>query len=171
MSLIPVILGATGALLSFWQFTALPKIKGIERNRLLTEQTYLKQCYELEQNLNRITQLKHTHQNYLQRQQSVLELMLHNPQMYPTQIDLYQRSIQCTNEYLDLCARAITQYKEAIRAVTIRLETSKLSTELSSLPADPRIDFGLEQLEDQLANSVPTKLFNHNHEADDHPPS
>lgn len=171
MSLIPVIIGATGALFTFWQFTALPKINRLARNRLLAEQTYLKQCYELEQNLNRIHQTKHTHQNYLQSLQSVLELMLQNPQMYPTQIDLYQRAIQCTNDYLNLCDCTVAGYEAAIRAAIIGLETSKLSAKLSSSPADPRIDFGLEQLEDQLANSVPTKLFNHNHETDDHPTS
>lgn len=161
LSLIPVLIGTTGAMLCFWQFIALPKIKGVKRNRLLDEQFHLKQCYNFGQNLNRIYQIKNSHQNQLQRQQSVVEQMIHNPQLYLTQIELYQRAIKCTQYYLDLCDRAIEKYEVAIRATTIQIETSKLSSDLASNLTDLAIERELEQLEDQLACSVPPNFCDH----------
>lgn len=165
LSLIPVLIGTTGALLCFWQLTALPKIKGVKRKRLLDEQFRLKQCYNFGHNLNRIYQIKNSYQNQLQRQQSVVEQMIQNPELYPSQIDLYQRAIMCTQDYLDLCDRIIEKYQVAISATTIQIETSKLSSELGANFDFLHIESELEQLENQLAKSICPNIFNH--ETDD----
>ena len=168
LSLIPVIVGAAGALFCFWHFTALPKIKGVERHRLLNEQFHLRQCYQFGQNLNRIYIIKNVHQNSLQLKQLLLEKIIHAPKLYPTQINLYQKAIQCTKEYIELCDRAIDKYQVAIRATTIQIETRKLSNALASNKSDSNIESDLEQLENELANSNPSQLFDRNHETDDH---
>lgn len=86
---------------------------------------------------------------------------MQTPDHYPTQVDLYQRSIRCTEDYLELCDRAIEQYESAIRSAVIQIETSKLSVELPADFVDPRIEFGVDLLEDQLAKHVPPNLSNH----------
>lgn len=156
--LIPVLTGTMIAILCFWRLTALPKIKGMVRNRLAAEQSFLKQYYDLQQTLNQLYQSKGSYQNYLKRQQSVLSKMMQNQELYPTQVNLYQRVIKCTKDYLDLCDRAIEQYESAIRCVFIQIETSKLSLELPTNFVDPRIEFGLDSLKDQLASRVPPPL-------------
>lgn len=168
LSLIPVIIGATSALLCFWHFTALPKIKGVERHHLLDEQFHLRQCYQFGQNLNRIYIIKNVHQNSLQLKQLLLEKIIHAPELYPTQINLYQKAIQCTKEYIELCDRAIDKYQVAIRATAIGIETSKLKTVLGANKPDPNIKSDLEQLENELVNSNPDKQIDRNHETDNH---
>ncbi len=168
LSLIPVVVGAAGALFCFWHFTALPKIKGVERRRLLDEQFHLRQCYQFGQNLNRIHILKNVHQNSLQLRQLLLEKIIHAPELYSTQINLYQKAIQCTKEYIELCDRAIDKYQVEIRAMAIQIETSKLESVMGANKPDPNIESDLEQLENELVNSNPDKLFDHNHETDDH---
>ena len=168
LSLIPVVVGGAGALLCFWHFTALPKIKGVERRRLLDKQLHLRQCYQFGQNLNRIYILKNVQQNSLQLRQLLLEKIIHAPELYPTQINLYQKAIQCTKEYIELCDRAIDKYQMAIRAEVIQIEKSWLSNALASNKSDSNIESDLEQLENELANSNPDKLFDYNHETDDH---
>jgi len=168
LSLIPVIIGATSALFCFWHFTALPKIKGVERRRLLDEQFHLRQCYQLGQNLNRIYILKNVQQNSLQLRQLLLEKIIHAPELYPTQINLYQKAIQCTKSYLELCDRVIDKYQMAIRAEAIQIETSKFLSVLGANKADPNIESDLEDLENQLVSSNPDKLFDYNHETDNH---
>jgi hypothetical protein len=168
LSLIPVIIGATSALFCFWHFTALPKIKGVERRRLLDEQFHLRQCYQFGQNLNRIYILKNVQQNYLQLRQLLLEKIIHAPELYPTQINLYQKAIQCTKSYLELCDRAIDKYQSAIRAKAIQIETSKFLSVLGANKADPNIESDLEDLENQLVSSNPDKLFERNYETDNH---
>lgn len=158
LELVPVLVGATLALFCFWRFIALPKIKGVERQRLSAEQSHLKQCYELHQKLERLYQVKFSYENQLQRQQSLLEQMLQTPEAYSTQIDLYQRVITHTQDYLNLCARAVEQYTAAIQAKTIGIESSRLSALMSS-NQDADIEFELEQLEDQLKNTVPPQAF------------
>ena len=169
LSLIPVIIGATSALFCFWHFTALPKIKGVERHRLLNEQFHLRQCYQFGQNLNRIYIIKNVHQNSLQLKQLLLEKIIHAPELYPTQINFYQKAIQSTKEYLELCDRAIDKYQVAIRATTIQIETRKLSNALASNLTGSNVESDLEQLENELANSNPDKQIDRNHETDDRP--
>lgn len=168
LSLIPVVVGAAGALFCFWHFTALPKIKGVERRRLLDEQFHLRQCYQFGENLHRIHILKNVHQNSLQLRQLLLEKIIHAPELYSTQINLYQKAIQCTKEYIELCDRAIDKYQMAIRAEVIQIEKSWLSNALASNKSDSNIESDLEQLENELANSNPDKLFERNYETDDH---
>ncbi len=168
LSLIPVVVGGAGALFCFWHFTALPKIKGIERHRLLAEQLHLRQCYQFRQNLSRIYIIKNVHQNSLQLRQLLLEKIIHAPELYPTQINLYQKAIQYTKEYLELCDRAIDKYQVAIRATTIQIETRKLKSVLGANKADPNIESALEDLENQLVSSNPDKLFDYSHETDNH---
>ena len=168
LSLIPVVVGAAGALFCFWHFTALPKIKGVERRRLLDEQFHLRQCYQFGENLNRICQIKNVHQNSLQLKQLLLEKIIHAPELYPTQINLYQKAIQCTKEYLELCDRAIDKYQVVIRAMAIGIETNKLESFLELNKPDSNIKSELEQLENELVNSDPNKLFDRSHETDDH---
>ena len=140
-------------------FYLLPKIKGVERRRLLDEQFHLRQCYQLGQNLNRIYLLKNVQQNSLQLRQLLLEKIIHAPELYPTQINLYQKAIQSTKDYLELCDRAIDKYQVAIRATTIQIETRKLLSVLGANKADPNIESDLEDLENQLVSSNPDKLF------------
>lgn len=162
LSLLPVLSGTAIAMLCFWRLTALPIIKeATRRNRLEAEQVLLMQYYDFQQTLNQVCQVRGNHQNHLERQQSVLNKMMQNPELYPIQIDLYQRAIKCTKDYLNLCDRAIEQYELAIRSAFIQLETSKLSAELPSNFVDPRIEFGLDILKDQLASRVPPQLFNY----------
>lgn len=161
LSLLPVLIGTAIAILCFWRLTALPIIKGATRNRLEAEQALLMQYHDFQQTLNQVCQVRSNHQNHLERQQSVLNKMMQNPELYPTQIALYQRSIKCTQDYLNLCDRAIEQYELAIRSAFIQIETSKLSAELSSNFVDPRIEFGLDLLKDQIASCVPPQLFNY----------
>lgn len=161
LSLIPVAIGTTLAAVCFWRFTALPKIKGTDRKPLEEEQALLKQCYEFQQTLDQLCQAKRNYQNLLKRQKKVLRDMMQTPDHYPTQVDLYQRSIRCTEDYLELCDRAIEQYESAIRSAVIQIETSKLSVELPADFVDPRIEFGVDLLEDQLAKHVPPNLSNH----------
>lgn len=168
LSLIPVIIGATSALFCFWHFTALPKIKGVERRRLLDKQFHLRQCYQFGQNINRIYLLKNVQQDSLQLRQLLLEKIIHAPELYPTQINLYQKAIQGTKDYLELCDRAIDKYQMAIRAEVIQIEKSWLSNALASNKSDSNIESDLEQLENELANSNPDKLFDYNHETDNH---
>jgi hypothetical protein len=168
LSLIPVVVGAAGALFCFWHFTALPKIKGVERHRLLDEQSHLRQCYQFGQNLNRIYIIKNIHQNSLQLRQLLLEKIIHAPELYPTQINLYQKAIQGTKDYLELCDRAIDKYQVAIRATAIHIETSKSLSVLASNKSNSMFESDLEQLENELVNSNPDKLFDRNHETDDH---
>ncbi len=94
--------------------------------------------------------------------------MIHNPGLYQTQINLYQEAIQCTKEYLELCDHAIDKYQVAIRATTIQIETRKLESVIISNLIDSNVKSDLEQLENELVNSDPDKLFDHNHETDDH---
>ena len=169
LSLIPVIVGAAGALFCFWHFTALPKIKGVERHRLLNEQFHLRQCYQFGQNLNRIYIIKNVHQNSLQLKQLLLEKIIHAPELYPTQINLYQKAIQCTKDYLELCDRVIDKYQVAIRAMAIGIETNKLESFLELNKPDSNIKSELEQLENELVNSNPDKQIDRNHETDDRP--
>lgn len=161
LSFIPVLIGTTLAMLCFWRLTSLPKMKQTTRHRLAAEQSLLRQCHDLQQALNQVLQLRLTYQNYLKRQRSVLEKMMQNPDLYPTQVDLYQRSLKCTQDYLELCDRAIDQYEAAIHAIAIQIETSKLSVELSSNLTVPKLEFELKRLEDQLVSSVPPKLFDY----------
>ena len=168
LSLIPVVVGAAGALFCFWHFTALPKIKGVERRRLLDEQFHLRQCYQFGQNLNRIYILKNVQQNSLQLRQLLLEKIIHAPELYPNQINLYEKAIQGTKSYLELCDCVIDKYQMAIRAEAIQIETSKLLSVLGANKADPNIESDLEDLENQLVSSNPDKLFDHSHETDNH---
>lgn len=160
-SLVPVLIGASIAIVCFTQFIALPKIKGTSRKRLIAEQLLLQQGYELQQSLSRVLNVRLTHQNLLNRQKSVWEKMMLTPSHYPDQIDLYQRAMKCTDDYLNLCARAISQYELAIRAIDIQIETSKLSDELPDRFVDPQLEFGLSQLEDQLTKTIPPKFANY----------
>ena len=98
----------------------------------------------------------------------MLEKIIHAPELYPTQINLYQKAIQGTKDYLELCDRAIDKYQVAIRATAIQIEKSLLSNALASNKSDSNIESDLEQLENELANSNPSQLFDRNHETDDH---
>ena len=89
----------------------------------------------------------------------MLEKIIHAPELYPTQINLYQKAIQSTKDYLELCDRAIDKYQVAIRATTIQIETRKLLSVLGANKADPNIESDLEDLENQLVSSNPDKLF------------
>lgn len=160
-SLMSVLLGGTIAILCFNYFIALPKIKGVKRNRLVAEQLLLQQGYDLQQSLNRVLKVKQNHQNLLTRQRSVLEQMLQAPTHYSNQIDLYQRAMKCTDDYLNLCDHAIGQYELAISAISIQIETSKLAEEIPDRFIAPGLDFGLDSLEDQLVRSIPPDLPAH----------
>lgn len=153
-----VLIGTIFAMLCFSKLVALPKIKGATLTRLIAEQKLLKQGYELQQSLKGVLNVKRTYQSLLQRQQSVLEQMLQTPNIYPTGIDLYQRAIKCTDDYLNLCDRAIAQYELAIRAILIQIETSKLAVEIPDRFIDPRLEFGLDRLEEQLTASIPPEF-------------
>ena len=98
----------------------------------------------------------------------MLEKIIHTPELYPTQINFYQQAIQGTKDYLKLCDRAIDKYQMAIRAETIQIEKSWLSNVGVSNKSDSNIESDLEQLENELANSNPDKLFERNYETDDH---
>ena len=166
-SLISVLVGWVLGIVCFSRFLTLPKIKGATLNRLVTEQVLLKQSYTLQQSLNRVLAVKLTHQNLLTRQRTVLEQMIQTPTYYQTGIDLYQRATKCTDDYVNLCERTISQYQLAIRAIAIQIETSKLAVELPTRFIDPQLEFGLDSLEDQLTSSIPPKFplydSNNNH--------
>lgn len=160
LSLVPVLIGATIAAGCFYRFTTLPKVKGVTRKRLEEEQRLLIQCYDFQQILDQVCEARFSYQNLLDRQKYVLSDMMQTPEHYPTQVDLYQRSIRLTEGYLSLCDRVIQQYKSAIRSAVIQIETSKLSVELPADFVDSRIEFGLDLLEDQLASHVTSEILN-----------
>ncbi len=155
---LPVMLGATSAIICFNHLIALPKIKGAQRKRLVAEQLLLQQSYTLQQSLNHAIELKRNHENLLKRQRSVLEQMMQAPTHYSNQMDLYQRAIKCTDDYLNLCAHAIGQYELAIGAISIQIETSKLAEEIPVCHRDPRLEFDLDRLEDQLERTIPSEF-------------
>lgn len=158
LSVVPIAIGTLIAAVCFYRFTTLPKVKGATRKRLEEEQGLLKQCFDFQQTLDQVCEARFSYQNLLERQKSVLKNMLLTPEHYPTQVDLYQRSIRLTEDYLSLCDRAIEQYESAIRSAVIQIETSKLSVELPADFVNPRIEFGLDLLEDQLASRVPSEI-------------
>lgn len=162
-----VLIGWVLGIVGFSRFVTLPKIKGATLNRLVAEQALLKQSYELQQSLNRVLEVRLTYQNLLERQRTVVEQMSQTPISYQTGIDLYQRAMKCTDDYLALCKRTISQYQSAIDAIAIQIETSKLAVELPARFIDPQLEFGLGSLEDQLASSIPPEFplydSNNNH--------
>ncbi len=161
LSLVPVAIGTVVATGCFYRFTALPKVKGATRKRLEEEQHLLKQCYEFQHTLDKICEARRSYQELLKRQKAVLRNMMQTPEHYSTQVDLYQRALSCTEDYLKLCDRAIEQYEAAIRSICIQIETSKLAVELPSHFIDPRIEFGLDQLKDQFERHVPPNSPHH----------
>lgn len=140
---------------------SLPKIKGANRSRLIAEQALFQQGYKLQQALNRVLDIRLTYHNLLKRQRTVLEQMMQTPTHYSNQIDLYQRAMKCTDDYLNLCDRAIAQYETAIRAIAIQIETSKLAEEIPDRFVAPQLEFGLDSLEDQLERSIPPEFPTH----------
>lgn len=167
-SLASLLVGVTLAILYFSRFITLPKMKGATRIRLAAEQALLKQGYELQQSLNRVSELRLTYQNLSKRQRTVLEQMIQTPTSYSTGIDLYQRAMKCTDDYINLCDRAISQYQLAIGSIAIQIETSKLSVEMPDHFLDPQLEFGLHRLEDELTSSIPPNFSdydpNNNHQ-------
>lgn len=153
LSLLPVLVGALLAEVYFARFTALPKIKGETRKRLVREQALLKQAYQLQQSLNQVCQDQTNYQNLLTLQQEVFSK--------PGAAPKHEQTLQCLKDYLGLCDRAIHQYKAAIRSAVIQIETSRLSVELPSQFIDPQIEFGLDCLADQLENHSPSRLAVH----------
>lgn len=154
-SLLSVLMGSILASALFIWLTALPRIKGVEQERLKAEQGLLQQCYELQQTLGQIYQTRSQHQILLERQQVNLHHMLHTPSRYPTQVELYQGSIHCTQDYLSLCDQVIALHEAAIRDLVIQVENSKLSGDLPVHPEDPRRKFDLDRLKAQLVNHSP----------------
>jgi len=154
-SLTSVLIGWVLGILCFSRFITLPKIKGATLNRLVAEQALLKQGYELQQSLNRVLEVRLTYQNLLKRQRTVLEQMSQTPTHYSTGIDLYQRAMKCTDDYLNLCDRTIGQYQLAIGSIAIQVETFKLSVEMPDRFTAPQLEFGLNRLEDELKSSIP----------------
>lgn len=134
---------------------SLPKIKGANRCRLVAEQELLQQGYKLQQAFDRVLNIRLTYDRLLKRKRTVLEQMMQTPTHYLTQIDLYQRAIKCTDDYLNLCDRAISRYRSAIRAIEIQIETSRLSNELPESFLDISQEFGLGDLQAQLERTIP----------------
>jgi len=161
LAAVPVAIASVVAAVFFHRFAALPKVKGATRKQLEEEQHLLKQCYEFQHTLDKICEARHSYQDLLKRQKSVLRNMMHAPEQYSTQVDLYQRALSCTEDYLKLCDHAIEQYEAAIRSVGIQLETVKLAVELPAQFVDPCIEFGLDQLKDQLKRHVPPNRPHH----------
>ena len=152
---ISVLVGGVLGIVCFSRFVTLPKIKGATLNRLVAEQALLKQGYQFQQSLDRVLEVRLTYQNLLKRQKTVLEQMSQTSTHYSTEIDLYQRAMKCTDDYLNLCAHTISQYQLAIASIARQIETSKLSGELPAHFIDPQLEFGLNRLEDKLASSIP----------------
>ena len=168
LSLFPVLIGATFAAGCFWRLTTLPKVKGTTRKRLAAEQALFKDCHIWQQTINKVRQTMYDYQNYLKRQNSVLQNIIQIPERYSNQIDLYRRNIKCVEDYLSFCERAIEQHEAAINAALLQVETSKLGVELSANFVNPRIEFGLDLLQKQLQNNLPPKFADYGSN-DDHP--
>lgn len=168
LSLVPVFIGAIFAAACFWRLTILPKVKGTTRKKLKAEQALFQMCHDWQQFLQEAHETQNRFSRLAERQEAVLKNMLHTPEQYPTHIELYERSVKAVKDYLNLCEHVIEQHEAAIRVALLQIKTSKLGVELSANFVNPRIEFRLDLLQEQLQNNLPPKLADYGSN-DDHP--